>query len=89
MLQTHLAAPQGGAVAFTVHSRAVDGSDWRLHASGRLLPVTAEQAIAVKRDPFERPVLLGLEPTSDAVMPAWAHEQALYRLLMRRPSVFG
>ncbi|WP_288255010.1 type I polyketide synthase [uncultured Hydrogenophaga sp.] len=46
VLQTHLAAPQGGAVAFTVHSRAVDGSDWRLHASGRLLPVTAEQAIA-------------------------------------------
>lgn len=42
----------------------------------------AEQAIAVKRDPFERPVLLGLEPTSDAVMPAWAHEQALYRLLL-------
>lgn len=42
----------------------------------------AEQAIAVKRDPFARPVLLGLEPTSDAVMPAWAHEQALYRLLL-------
>lgn len=42
----------------------------------------ADQAIAVTRDPFERPVLLGLEPTSDAVMPAWAHEQALYRLLL-------
>jgi hypothetical protein len=42
----------------------------------------ADQAIAVKRDPFERPVLLGLEPTSDAVMPAWAHEQALFRLLL-------
>lgn len=42
----------------------------------------AEQAIEVKRDPFERPVLLGLEPSSDAVMPAWAHEQALYRLLL-------
>lgn len=41
----------------------------------------AEQAIAVARDPFARPVLLGLEPTSDAVMPAWAHEQALHRLL--------
>lgn len=42
----------------------------------------AEQAIAVARDPFTRPVLLGLEATSDAVMPAWAHEQALYRLLL-------
>lgn len=42
----------------------------------------ADQAIAVARDPFARPVLLGLEATSDAVMPAWAHEQALYRLLL-------
>ncbi|OYZ43277.1 MAG: hypothetical protein B7Y31_04330 [Novosphingobium sp. 16-62-11] len=42
----------------------------------------AQQAIAVARDPFTRPVLLGLEATSDAVMPAWAHEQALYRLLL-------
>lgn len=42
----------------------------------------ADQAIAVERDPFARPVLLGLEATSDAVMPAWAHEQALYRLLL-------
>lgn len=42
----------------------------------------AEQAIEVTRDPFARPVLLGLEPTSDAVMPAWAHEQALHRLLL-------
>lgn len=41
----------------------------------------AEQAIGVGRDPFARPVLLGLEATSDAVMPAWAHEQALHRLL--------
>lgn len=41
----------------------------------------AAQAIAVAQDPFARPVLLGLEPTSDAVMPAWAHEEALYRLL--------
>ncbi|OYZ36689.1 MAG: hypothetical protein B7Y31_10020, partial [Novosphingobium sp. 16-62-11] len=38
----------------------------------------AEQAIGVGRDPFARPVLLGLEATSDAVMPAWAHEQALH-----------
>lgn len=42
----------------------------------------AQQAIAVSRDPFARPVLLGLEPTADAVMPAWAHEQALHRLLL-------
>ncbi|MGV3512124.1 MAG: hypothetical protein ACO1OX_09005 [Novosphingobium sp.] len=42
----------------------------------------ADQAIAVSRDPFARPVLLGLEATSDAVMPAWAHEQALLRLLL-------
>ena len=42
----------------------------------------AEQAIAVARDPFARPVLLGLEPSADAVMPAWAHEQALHRLLL-------
>lgn len=42
----------------------------------------AEQAIAVSRDPFTRPVLLGLEPSADAVMPAWAHEQALHRLLL-------
>ncbi|MEL0210127.1 MAG: hypothetical protein VW935_09420 [Novosphingobium sp.] len=41
----------------------------------------AAQAIAVAQDPFARPVLLGLEPTSDAVMPAWAHEEALHRLL--------
>lgn len=42
----------------------------------------AQQAIAVSRDPFARPVLLGLEPSADAVMPAWAHEQALHRLLL-------
>ena len=42
----------------------------------------AEQAIAVSRDPFTRPILLGLEPSADAVMPAWAHEQALHRLLL-------
>lgn len=49
----------------------------------------AEQAIAVARDPFARPVLLGLEPTSDAVMPAWAHEQALHRLLLPHASDGG
>lgn len=42
----------------------------------------AERAIAVGPDPFARPVLLGLESPPDAVMPAWAHEQALYRLLL-------
>ncbi len=42
----------------------------------------AAQAIAVQRDPFVRPVLLGLEQNADAVMPAWAHEQALHRLLL-------
>lgn len=43
---------------------------------------SAAQAIAVSRDPFVRPVLLGLEHSADAVMPAWAHEQALRRLLI-------
>ncbi|MBB3859755.1 hypothetical protein GGQ88_001016 [Novosphingobium hassiacum] len=42
----------------------------------------AVQAIEVQRDPFARPVLLGLEQDPDAVMPAWAHEQALHRLLL-------
>lgn len=42
----------------------------------------AEQAIAMTRDPFTRPVLLGLEQNADAVMPAWAHQQALRRLLL-------
>ena len=42
----------------------------------------AEQAIAVISDPFTRPILLGLEQNTDAVMPAWAHEQALHRLLL-------
>lgn len=42
----------------------------------------AEQAIAFARDPFARPVLLGLEHNADAVMPSWAHEQALHRLLL-------
>lgn len=42
----------------------------------------ATKAIEVRRDPFARPVLLGLEPDADAVMPAWAHEQALHRLLL-------
>lgn len=42
----------------------------------------AEHSIAVVRDPFARPVLLGLEQSADAVMPAWAHEQALHRLLL-------
>lgn len=42
----------------------------------------AEQAIAMARDPFTRPVLLGLEQNADAVMPAWAHQQALRRLLL-------
>ncbi|MBA4354549.1 MAG: hypothetical protein C0409_07635 [Novosphingobium sp.] len=63
----------------------------RLGESAQSLDVTpgfaaaqapAEQAIAVSRDPFTRPVLLGLEPSADAVMPAWAHEQALHRLLL-------
>lgn len=63
----------------------------RLGQSAQLLDVTrgfgaaqapAEQAIAVSRDPFTRPTLLGLEPSADAVMPAWAHEQALHRLLL-------
>lgn len=47
----------------------------------------AEQAIAVSRDPFTRPILLGLEPSADAVMPAWAHEQALHRLLLPESGV--
>ncbi len=42
----------------------------------------AEQAIAMAGDPFTRPVLLGLEQNADAVMPAWAHQQALRRLLL-------
>lgn len=42
----------------------------------------AAKAIAVGHDPFTRPVLLGLEQNADAVMPAWAHEQALRRLLL-------
>lgn len=63
----------------------------RLGESAQSLDVTpgftpakapAEQAIAVSRDPFTRPVLLGLEQNADAVMPAWAHEQALHRLLL-------
>lgn len=63
----------------------------RLGQSAQSLDVTpgfaqaqapAEQAIAVNRNPFTRPVLLGLEQNADAVMPAWAHEQALHRLLL-------
>ena len=42
----------------------------------------AARAIEMRRDPFARPVLLGLEQDPDAVMPAWAHEQALHRLLL-------
>ena len=42
----------------------------------------AELAIAMACDPFTRPVLLGLEQNADAVMPAWAHQQALRRLLL-------
>lgn len=63
----------------------------RLGESAQSLDVTrgfaaaqapAEQAIAMARDPFTRPVLLGLEQNADAVMPGWAHEQALRRLLL-------
>ncbi|WP_197274530.1 hypothetical protein [Novosphingobium sp. AAP83] len=63
----------------------------RLGESAQSLDVTrgfaaaqapAEQAIAMARDPFARPVLLGLEQNADAVMPGWAHEQALQRLLL-------
>jgi hypothetical protein len=63
----------------------------RLGESAQSLDVTrgfaaaqapAGQAIAMARDPFTRPVLLGLEQNADAVMPAWAHEQALRRLLL-------
>jgi len=42
----------------------------------------AEQAIAVTNDPFSQPVLLSMAQNADAVMPAWAHEQALRRLLL-------
>lgn len=42
----------------------------------------AEQAISITSDPFTRPVLPRLEQNADAVMPAWAHQQALHRLLL-------
>ena len=46
-VQTHLGPESGGAQPFSVYSQAADGSgEWRLHASGRLLPSSAQQAKA-------------------------------------------
>src|SRR5690606_30326474 len=44
-VQTQLGAAADGALSFSVHSRAGEGA-WRQHASGRLRPLTPEQARA-------------------------------------------
>lgn len=76
------AAKGEGDPSLTTRLGTADAAGKRDVASGFApAQAPATQAIAVAQDPFARPVLLGLEPTADAVMPAWAHEEALHRLL--------
>jgi len=47
VVQLHFGEAQDGVRAFTVYSRAADGSgEWRLHASGRLVPLRGDAASA-------------------------------------------
>ncbi len=47
VVQTHIGSDDAGQLPFAIHSRAVDpNSDWRLHATGRLVATTVAQAAA-------------------------------------------